>query len=58
MTKINVDIKDLIDERDELEGVIDKKDDLGVDNYQDKKTLGELNEQIKKRTNNNNVEKA
>lgn len=57
MTKIDVDIKDLIDGREKLEEIIDKKDDQGVDTYKDRKTLDELNEQIKKRT-NNHVEKA
>ena len=47
MKKDDVDIKELIEEREELENTIDKKSDQGVDTHRDRKKLDELNERIK-----------
>lgn len=47
MTKLDIEVKELIEEREELENIIDKKSDQGVDTHRDSKKLDELNERIK-----------
>ena len=47
MEKDNIEVRELIEEREELENTIDKKSDQGVDTHRDRKKLDELNERIK-----------